>query len=562
MRRVASAVAGAAARRGGLSQKPPRCSPSQTQAIWWLQGCGRHRAVRAFSTVDDEVGRQPDKWAMSELKSMLEQVADVGTLDTELHMKLVGTSSQLGARSVSDGDANGESASPLEEEVVDDSLELAPEDDVVACGLSEFVLASELCSSSRFRDYVLMGKLAERMVPLVPEGSHSSILRLASAYSLLGVLNAPLFEAIARSIQSTWQSAAKEPSAAELTQVARCFSGQRDQSPQLFDVVVEKLRKCTTASDAQVSPSEALSLLHSFAFLRKDADLGTDLWEALETRALSPGAANLGPVPVAQFCHVLFLTRRDTERLQDILQMLHAVSGQVLAIDPAGWTTSTGASLRHQLLLLRSALRYLHREAYQEMSPELSQALRAVHRLELPDPDPKPVVNFIRKLSHILTKLRIGHMVNAQRGPLLLDIVERDRKLVYECNHFDRYYNGSTQKIASMCLQERIVKAMGYRVVQVPHWQWGKIRHKRQRIEYVRMSRYYAIKDRREFAPRDEPMEDLCVNELDYQGEYFFRKDQPSSAWSWFQPRYDATKRLPTPPASGGAEAGIAAQPR
>ena len=31
-------------------------------------------------------------------------------------------------------------------------------------------------------------------------------------------------------------------------------------------------------------------------------------------------------------------------------------------------------------------------------------------------------------------------------------------------NHFDRFYAYSTEKIASMCLQERIVKAMGYRV--------------------------------------------------------------------------------------------------
>ena len=31
-------------------------------------------------------------------------------------------------------------------------------------------------------------------------------------------------------------------------------------------------------------------------------------------------------------------------------------------------------------------------------------------------------------------------------------------------NHFDRFYASSTEKIASMCLQERIVKAMGYRV--------------------------------------------------------------------------------------------------
>ena len=30
-------------------------------------------------------------------------------------------------------------------------------------------------------------------------------------------------------------------------------------------------------------------------------------------------------------------------------------------------------------------------------------------------------------------------------------------------------------------------------VVQVPHWHWNKIRHKKQRTEYIRMSRYLAL---------------------------------------------------------------------
>merc|ERR1712232_188446 len=156
------------------------------------------------------------------------------------------------------------------------------------------------------------------------------------------------------------------------------------------------------------------------------------------------------------------------------------------------------------------------------------------------------MVNFIRKLSAVLTKMKVGHLCNVDRGPFILDIVERDRKLVYECNHFDRFYVGTTEKIASMCLQERIVKAMGYRVVQIPHWQWNKIKHRRQRAEYMRMSRYYAIKDRRDFAPRDEELTDVAVNELDHLGEYFFQKERPTSAWSWFQPRYDASLRLPS----------------
>ncbi|CAE8581904.1 unnamed protein product, partial [Polarella glacialis] len=162
------------------------------------------------------------------------------------------------------------------------------------------------------------------------------------------------------------------------------------------------------------------------------------------------------------------------------------------------------------------------------------------------------VVSFTRKLANVLTKLKIGHMVNVVRGPFTLDLIERDRKIVYECNHFDRFYTNSIEKIAPMCLQERIVKAMGYKIVQVPHWQWNRIKHRRQRMEYIRMSRYYAVKDRRELAPRDEKPKDVALSDFDFLGEYFFRKDMPLASWSWFQPRYDASKRIPVKAESGG----------
>jgi len=248
---------------------------------------------------------------------------------------------------------------------------------------------------------------------------------------------------------------------------------------------------------------------------------------------------------LSELAYVLFLSQRAGGRLGDVSELLAAAAPQILAAEDASWATAEGAALHRRLLLLRSALRYLHREAYRALPGEAAAALRRVHRAEPARREPRPLVSFTRKLSGVLTKMKIGHMCNAERGPLVLDIVERDRKVVYECNHFDRFYSGTIDKIASMCLQERIVKAMGYRVVQVPHWQWNRIKHRRQRVEYLRMSRYYAIKDRREFAPRDEPPQDVATSEFDHLGEYFFRKEQPSSAWSWFQPQYDYKKRLP-----------------
>lgn len=294
-----------------------------------------------------------------------------------------------------------------------------------------------------------------------------------------------------------------------------------------------------------MTPAEALSLLHSLAFLRLGSEFGGQ-WAALEAQATSQGLEKLGVGPLTELCYILVLARQADFRQEDLGRMLEVLAGQVLSADDALWTSGGGPALHNRLLLLRNVMRYLYRDTYRELSDDVGKAFRRVHRMEPERKSLKPTVNFTRKLSDMLRKMKIAHLVNAESGPFILDAVERDRKLVYECNHFDRFYAGTTEKIATMCLQERVVKAMGYRIVQIPHWQWNKIKHRKQRSEYLRMSRYYAIKDSRELSPRDEAPEDVALNEFDYLGEYFFKKERPSSSWSWFQPRYDAKKRLPS----------------
>jgi len=481
-------------------------------------------------------------WSPEEVRELLRHVATEGVVEERSQLfRLFGKAKVTSA-------AGTDSEDIIESDGADDA--------VVQCGITEFLLVAELTCAARQRDYVLLAALAERLIPEVPRASAEMLLRLATAYSTLGVINDPLFIALAASLlkvlpqpEVTAQGGLEAQffSTDSLAKVARAYAAQRMRHEPLFDRIAQLLQAQTCG---QLAPTEALSLLHSVAFLRLGEELG-DLWDSLERCVVADGYEKLAPSTLVELCYILFLARRAEARLDDVAAMLDALSTPVLAADASFWSKPEGALLQHRLLLLRSALRYLHRDVYKGLSPGAAGALRRVHRLEQPQREPRPVVSFTRKLSNVLTKLRIGHFCNVERGPLLLDIVERDRKLVYECNHFDRFYSGSIDKIASMCLQERIVKAMGYRVVQVPHWQWNKIRHRRQRIEYMRMSRYYAIKDRREFGPRDEPHDDLAVSQLDHLGEYFFKKQRPSSHWSWFAPRYDAGKRLP----GGGANA-------
>ncbi|KAF4702308.1 hypothetical protein FOZ63_014227, partial [Perkinsus olseni] len=87
-------------------------------------------------------------------------------------------------------------------------------------------------------------------------------------------------------------------------------------------------------------------------------------------------------------------------------------------------------------------------------------------------------------------KLKVAHFVRARRGPFTFDILERDRRLIWECNNFDRYYGSSFDKLATRRLEERILK--------VPFWHWRRVTLKSGRIDMIRMSRFIALRDFRE----------------------------------------------------------------
>ncbi|CAE6937079.1 unnamed protein product [Symbiodinium sp. CCMP2592] len=500
---------------------------------------GHLASLRAASTT----------WQRQEVQSVLSQVAETGSLEEELFWRLMPDVRKKGLLQAKE---QTEATEATEVQAAEDAL--SEEEPEAGTGLPStaeseaevqaavpaaetlLLATAELCRGFNLRDLPALAKLGDRLTALQVSGS--DLLRAGMAFSDLGVLHPPIVQSLAKALLSAWP----DPfSASDATQLARVFAVQRFRQEEIF----ARIAVCLRGGVDTLSPEEALGLLYSHAFLRlcpsEHSEMSEELWGALELQALSSDSPR--PELLLSLCEILFLARRDDNEanLAKVLGLLERASAQLLQRSP--WRPS----LRRRVLLLRSALRYLHREAYTQLPKAAQLMFRKAHRME-PEAPAKHVVLFVRKLSEALTKLKIGHVAQAVRGPFTFDIVERDRKIIYECNHFDRFYMASTEKIASRCLQERVAKAMGYRVIQVPHWHWNKIKHRRQRIEYIRMSRYYALKDLRELAPRDAPVRDLAENELDYLGEYFFKKDRPSSPWSWFQPRYDASKRIPATP--------------
>lgn len=525
-------------RAGQLRLEPCRAYASATESDSLAMGDQKQALQPPLRPLPDPLtASQLTGWSVQDTVSALQQIAVDGTLPKHVLERLVYR-----------GDASASAALPhSEDEGADggggsggDELAVVQEVDVgeaVECGATEALLVAELCRSNRVRDFVYLAALAGRVAPEVHRLPVASLLRLSSTYAEMGALNAPLFESIAAAFLAAWPAGAAPPDLADLVSVARSMSAQRLRHAELFDLLTKFL---SAHGSERASPQQALSLLHSFAALRLDTGLGP-LWDALQVQA----ARVSSPAEAAELIVVVFLAKRDLDDVGAVTAMAGALAEALASSGDAAWSGPGAPALQTRLLMVRSALRYLHRDAYKSLPEAVAKMFRQVHRMEPLRSQLRPTVSFVRKLSVILKKLKIGHVAGAERGPFILDIVERDRKLVYECLHFDKFYANTIEKIASACLQERILKAMGYRVVQVPHWQWNKIRHKRQRLEYVRMSRYYAIKDRREFEPRDAEPSDIATTIFDNYGESFFRKDQPGTRWAWFQPRYDATRRLP-----------------
>merc|ERR1712107_183034 len=77
---------------------------------------------------------------------------------------------------------------------------------------------------------------------------------------------------------------------------------------------------------------------------------------------------------------------------------------------------------------------------------------------------------------------------------------------------------------------------MGYHVVNIPWWHWNRLKVRRTRIEYVRMSRYLALMDPRALMKNSSV--DLSKGEAgSYAGEYMFKREIPKAHWSWAKPK-------------------------
>ncbi|CDR95764.1 hypothetical protein, conserved [Babesia bigemina] len=107
-----------------------------------------------------------------------------------------------------------------------------------------------------------------------------------------------------------------------------------------------------------------------------------------------------------------------------------------------------------------------------------------------------------QQVSEHLTKLRIRHETGIYANGVLLDIMEKDRNVVWLCNSYHRFYAASFDPTAESKAMERLIRAFGFKTCPINYYQWGRLKAKRTRFAYLRMARYYALHDQREYDHR------------------------------------------------------------
>lgn len=227
------------------------------------------------------------------------------------------------------------------------------------------------------------------------------------------------------------------------------------------------------------------------------------------------------------------------------------------------WTEylKTNPQRSRDIQIIRHALVYAYPDAYSSTTEKMKQALAMTGTLSVSPLNARrsrpPAVVFVESLSKSLLSLRVAHEKNSTLGPFAVDIIERDARLIWQCQGPNRYFSGTgawRRLRPYHALQERVLSGMGYAVVLAPHWQWANMRSTKTRSDYCRTNRFLALNDPRQTHTgigthrHDDPAsydarEDASTIMDVYrnQGETFFKKGAPKRHWEWNRDLSDVT---------------------
>ncbi|KJP85037.1 hypothetical protein AK88_04258 [Plasmodium fragile] len=152
------------------------------------------------------------------------------------------------------------------------------------------------------------------------------------------------------------------------------------------------------------------------------------------------------------------------------------------------------------ITIVRTYLRYKKRRLYDNLPKGVKRVLKKLQSLYADEEYSKRKDRkFVQKVSWHLIKLRIPHVKNGNKGGIPLDILEKNKKLVWMCFSYHQYYIRTIDLTAETLLQMDLLKAMNYKIAKVHYYQFSRMKARRTRFEYIRMCRYYTLRDRRNY---------------------------------------------------------------
>ncbi|CRH00014.1 conserved Plasmodium protein, unknown function [Plasmodium relictum] len=154
--------------------------------------------------------------------------------------------------------------------------------------------------------------------------------------------------------------------------------------------------------------------------------------------------------------------------------------------------------MHEMLCVIRSYLRYNKRNFYNVLPKDIKKKLKEVYIMDIKEKKINER-NFVEKLSWHLKKLRIPHIKNVYKGGIIFDILEKDKKLVWLCFSYHHYYVKTIDLTIEKLLHINIIKSMNYKIAKIHYYQFSRMKARKTRFEYIRMCRYYALRDRRNF---------------------------------------------------------------
>lgn len=353
------------------------------------------------------------------------------------------------------------------------------------------------------RDFDSVNDIANALSYQLSSEKYSDVLKHADLLTKLNMNHETFHLSVAYMIVSSNESLNKD----DFIKMLEIFSRQRIRQADL----IKKFESTYDSLKDSLSTEELSRVIFAGASLSIFSS--EHIIEAAERILNSPesSGAALG-LAAESIC----LLEQDSQQLDLLKKLLSKAVPYLIDINMAaigedascqGFAETTQFSRQaFSWSVVRYVLKHCHRAEYDLLSDAAKLALKKASKANTEIANRSESIQgakkrtaFSIKLGEILDDLRIAYHPNVRRGPFKFDLVERDQRLVWMCADNSKYFAATFDFTPYARLQNRVIKAMGYKLATTAWWQWSRMRAQRTRIEFVRMSRYYALKDRREF---------------------------------------------------------------